>query len=482
MSIYKTKTLKHKVLIYTVLISSVMSTIFTISSLYVDYKIDSSKMEEKIKQIEITTLGSLKGSLWDLNLNLIGVQLNDLIQVEGIDELKLIDESKKELIHLKSQKVSSFSFLSKITKEYPLYFEIDGFNVYGGSFTLHYSKDHILKEIMRRAVIVFLTQALKTFVVSFLLLILYEKLITKDLLSISNYLKNLNIKAEESKPFEHSIREDEDEISIVQKQIEEISNQLANLNKENRQLLEIANDEKKLQEAKALNAARLAALGEMSSGIAHEINNPLTIVKSSVYKIQKHFSGSAETTFDDQELSKNFDRINLAIDRIVKIIRNMKKISRDGGGEVAQSHAMRNIVEDTLEYYHEKFRNAEIGFEIKGINDTKVSVREVEFSQAVMNILNNSFDAINSKALKWITLEQTEDREYVYLSLTDSGDGIPESIANRIFNPFYTTKEIGKGTGLGLSISKESLLKMGGDLYLDQDSKNTKFVIKVKKA
>lgn len=481
MGIYKSKTLKHKVLIYTILISSVMSTVFTISSLYVDYKIDSSKMEEKIKQIEITTLGSLKGSLWDLNLSLIGVQLNDLIQVEGIDELKLIDETKKELIHLKNKKASSFSFLSKIEKEYPLYFEIDGFDVYGGTFTLHYSKDHILREIMRRAVIVFFTQALKTFVVSFLLLMLYEKLITKDLISISNYLKNLNIKGEEAKPFEHSIRRDEDEITIVQQQIEEISTQLANLNKENRHFLEIANNEKKLQEAKALNAARLAALGEMSSGIAHEINNPLTIVKSGVYKIQKHFLTGDNIT-DEGELAKNFDRINAAIDRIVKIIRNMKKISRDGDGELAKQHPMKTIVEDTLEYYHEKFRNSEINFEVKGISEVLVSVREVEFSQAVMNILNNSYDAINSKSNKWILLEQTEDNEFVYLSLSDSGGGIPAKIADRIFHPFYTTKEIGKGTGLGLSISKESLVKMGGDLYLDSDSSNTKFVIKVKKA
>lgn len=459
-----------------------MSTLFTFSSLYVDYKIDSSKMEEKIKQIEITTLGALKGSLWDLNLNLISVQLNDLIQVEGIDELKLIDEAGKILVHLKSTKTATFSFLSKVRKEYPLYFEIDGFNVYGGSFTLHYSKDHILKEIIRRAFIVFFTQALKTFIVSFLLLILYERLITKDLISISNFLKNLNIKSEDAKPFEHSLRKDEDEITIVQKQIEEISKELATLNKENRQLLEVANTEKKLQEAKALNAARLAALGEMSSGIAHEINNPLTIVKSSVYKIQKHFTNHDISSEESEaDLDKNFERINSAIERIVKIIRNMKKISRDGANEKAEVHQLATIVEDTIEYYHEKFRNAEIEFRIKGISNVLVDVKEVEFSQAVMNLLNNSFDAISTLDNKWIELEQKEDSEFVYLIITDCGNGISSVVADKIFNPFYTTKEIGKGTGLGLSISKESLLKMGGDLYLDTEAKNTSFVIKIKK-
>lgn len=480
MKLTNKNSLKHKILIYTVMISSIMSTVFTVSSLFLDYKIDSGKMEEKIRQIELTTLGSLKGSLWDLNVNLINVLLHDLIQIEGIEEINLVDELGKEIVHLKSQKNSSqFTFLSRVRKEYKLNFDIDGKEVYGGTFWLEYSKDHIFRDILRRAFVVFFTQTLKTLVVCLMLLFIYEKLITKDLIAISSFLSRLNIKSLDEVIFKYEKREQDDEISIIQSQIEKISKELVKLNNENKLLLEQANLEKKMQEAKALNAVRLASLGEMATGIAHEINNPLTIIKSSSYRLYKLIQPlNLEVS---QEIDKNFDRVNTAIERIVKIIRNMKKISRDGSEEELRPQALSLLIEDTVDYYQEKFRNADIDFQIDGITDDLVLVRDVEFSQILMNLLNNSFDAISELSEKWIKLTIESDRNYVEISLIDSGKGIPLEIATKIFNPFFTTKEIGKGTGLGLSISKEAIENMGGEIYIDHQCSNTKFVIKLRK-
>ncbi|WP_034732046.1 ATP-binding protein [Bacteriovorax sp. Seq25_V] len=473
------QSLKHKILIYTIVISSVMSTIFTLSSLFLDYRLGVGKMDERIKNIEITTLGSLKGSLWDLNINLIKVQLNDLFQLEGITEIQLVDENNINLVHLKKEEKERELFDSSFLNKYPLYFDVDGEKVYGGTFFLRFTRNHILEEIVHRALIVFLTQAAKTFVVSFLLLLLYEKLITHDLVSISQYFKKLDIATTETVEGFKNKRENEDEISIIQNQIENISRKLVDLNIENKKLLDQANKEKKLQEAKALNAARLASLGEMAAGIAHEINNPLTIIKSGIYAVEKKIKREHENDLNFQG-DVNFERINNGVNRISKIIKNMKKISRDGSHEEIASLKLKDALIDSFDYFHEKLRSLDIEFKVADIPEQYITVSEVEFAQVLMNLLNNALDAINDNDEKWISIDFKSLDQFLEIRITDSGKGIDEATLDKIFAPFFTTKEIGKGTGLGLSISKESIEKMGGSLYYDSESANTTFVLRVR--
>ncbi len=473
------QSLKHKILVYTIVISSIMSTIFTLSSLFLDYRLGVGKMDERIKNIEITTLGSLKGSLWDLNINLIKVQLNDLFQLEGITEIQLVDENNIDLVHLKKEVKERELIDSSFLNKYPLYFDVDGEQVYGGTFFLRFTRNHILEEILHRAFIVFLTQAAKTFVVSFLLLLLYEKLITHDLVYISRYLKRLDITTTSTVDEFKNKRKNEDEISLIQNQIENISKKLVDLNIENKKLLDQANTEKKLQEAKALNAARLASLGEMAAGIAHEINNPLTIIKSGIYAVEKRIKREHENDPNHQD-DLNFERINNGVNRITKIIKNMKKISRDGSHEELVSIKLKDAVADSFDYFFEKLRSLDIQFNVAQIPVVDISVSEVEFAQVLMNLLNNSLDALNDKSEKWIRISFQQVEDFMQIRISDSGNGIDEVTAQKIFAPFFTTKEIGKGTGLGLSISKESMEKMGGKLTYDSEDEHTTFILFVK--
>lgn len=110
----------------------------------------------------------------------------------------------------------------------------------------------------------------------------------------------------------------------------------------------------------------------------------------------------------------------------------------------------------------------------------EINCRPREISQAILNIVNNAHDAIRFTAGdNWIKIESNElGDDMIELSITDSGTRIPPEIRDKIWEPFYTTKSIGKGSGLGLSLSCGIIKQHGGDIYLDQKCKNTRFVIR----
>lgn len=99
--------------------------------------------------------------------------------------------------------------------------------------------------------------------------------------------------------------------------------------------------------------------------------------------------------------------------------------------------------------------------------------------QVILNLLNNSYDALESLNEKWIEIKLQKNNNKIVISVTDSGEGIPNNISHKIFEPFFTTKEIGKGPGLGLCISKGIIEGYKGNLYLDKSSFNKCFIIEL---
>lgn len=109
----------------------------------------------------------------------------------------------------------------------------------------------------------------------------------------------------------------------------------------------------------------------------------------------------------------------------------------------------------------------------------KLHGNRVQLSQVFMNLFSNSYDAILKKDSKWVKLEASITDQTIEIKFSDCGYGIPKSVASHIFDPFYTTKEVGKGTGLGLSISKNIITKHGGSIALDQSAPHTTFLISI---
>lgn len=234
-----------------------------------------------------------------------------------------------------------------------------------------------------------------------------------------------------------------------------------------------------IEEAKInqLNAARLAALGEMAGGIAHEINNPLSIIRAQAEQIRTALERSQATPF----LLNSIERIVKTSDRISTIIKGLKQLSRDSSNDPYESNELIMMIRQLTELSSERLRLYQISLKLECSSDEVfVLCRPVEISQVLLNLINNSIDAIQDSTDPWITIDvSTTDSEAV-VRVTDSGHGINPSIIPKITQPFFTTKEVGKGTGLGLSISKKIIEKHQGSFYLDVNSKNTSFVFTLK--
>lgn len=236
---------------------------------------------------------------------------------------------------------------------------------------------------------------------------------------------------------------------------------------------------KELEDQKMINIhnSKMSALGEMAGGIAHEINTPLATMKmlvgSAVREIDKEI-------FDVEFVTDKLTKINITIDRIAKIVKGLKTFSRDGSQDPFVSSNLKIIIDDTVFFCKERFRNKEVDLTVQIENeDLMVDCRASQISQVLLNLLSNSIDAIEKDKTKWVQIQQKVDDSWVYILITDSGLGIPKDVKQKIFDPFFTTKGVEKGTGLGLSISLGIIKNHQGEMTVNSDCKNTQFVIKL---
>jgi C4-dicarboxylate-specific signal transduction histidine kinase len=223
-------------------------------------------------------------------------------------------------------------------------------------------------------------------------------------------------------------------------------------------------------------SARLSSLGEMAGGIAHEINNPLAVI---IGKINILKCKVEDKNLKEEELIVNLDKIEGMVTRISKIIRGLRSFSRDGSGDPFENVSLKSIFEDAGELYRSRNKNSDVELRLPDFHDISLECRATEIGQVVLNLMNNAFDAIQTLPEKWIEVDYKITLDRLTLTITDSGNGIPADIREKMMNPFFTTKGVGKGTGLGLSISVGIIQKHGGKFYVDAEHTRTKFVIEI---
>lgn len=314
--------------------------------------------------------------------------------------------------------------------------------------------------------------------------IFFNKLLTVPLNLLLDHIKQIRNKNYETKSY-HSLPHEMQQISNA-------LNYTSHLIKKRNDDLQINNDnlermvaertsELESQVVKNLNASRLVSVGEVASGIAHEINNPLTVINGQILKLKRQLKDCEG--FNKLEVETSLSKISLMNDRIVKIIKGLKLISRDGQGDPMVDFSLPTMLEYIVLLTEMKIKASNIQFAIEidpGID--MVYGREVQISQVIVNLVNNSVDAISQQPDKWINLAITEHGDAVEFRVTDSGKGISSELREKIMQPFFTTKEVGKGTGLGLSISKGIIKDHGGDFFYNENSPNTQFVFSINKS
>lgn len=239
--------------------------------------------------------------------------------------------------------------------------------------------------------------------------------------------------------------------------------------------------EKEMAEAKArlISSTKMAALGEMSGGIAHEINNPLTVIQARAFQLTQMVDGDK---LDPAKVKQAAESISRTADKIAKIIKSLRSFAREGSLDPFELVPVKQLVEETLEFCRTRFYNHGVEIEVADIDpELEVECRVIQIEQVLLNLLNNSFDAIQNLEDRWIRVTVRETADQVELTVSDSGLGISSDLQDQIMLPFFTTKEVGKGTGLGLSISTGIMKSHKGSLKLDTSEKHTTFVASLPK-
>ena len=233
--------------------------------------------------------------------------------------------------------------------------------------------------------------------------------------------------------------------------------------------------ERKLAAAQIIQSSKLATLGEMATSVAHELNQPLNVIRMAAGNSRrKIFKG----IIDPQYLNDKLERIEGQTARAAAIIDHMRMFGREAK-ESPEPIDPRNIVINALDLMGEQLRLA--GIEIVtefAENCTSILGHSIQMEQVILNLLTNARDAmVEAAGEAKITLKVFQVDDFIHITSEDTGSGIPDDVLSRIFEPFYTTKEMGKGTGLGLSVSYGIIRDMNGTIFAENIHNGARFTI-----
>ena len=288
------------------------------------------------------------------------------------------------------------------------------------------------------------------------------------------------------------LRETNDELELQRKQTEQQNKDLENT------LTKLKDAQNQL-----VQSEKMASVGQLTAGIAHEINNPINFVSSNVGPLKRdvadilnvlqHYEEAARNSdngfekvenlkkeldfgFVIQEINSLLKGIEEGARRTTDIVRGLRNFSRLDEDEQKLADIQQGI-ESTLLVLKNELKN-KVEVETNFANIPQILCYPGKLNQVFLNILQNANQAIETTGVIRITTSM--DKNWVYISIKDNGRGMSEEIAKRVFDPFFTTKEIGKGTGLGLSISFGIIKEHNGDIQItSKPGKGSEFIIKI---
>lgn len=240
----------------------------------------------------------------------------------------------------------------------------------------------------------------------------------------------------------------------VQKQLEAIS-------KANRQLQET--------QQSLVRSEKLASVGQLAAGIAHEVGNPLAAISGYVGLLR-------DGELDAEEQKDVLERVQKQLDRIREIIRNLLDFSREDASAFSAVSIVA-CIDDALALIRALPASKGVRLTCETSPDARVYAAQGHLVQVLINLLMNALDAVSESSRGGEILIRVEVADEVEIHVSDNGPGIPEALLHRVFDPFYTTKEPGKGTGLGLAISSRLVEDMRGKLTLESSERGTTFTV-----
>ncbi|MDD2279538.1 MAG: ATP-binding protein, partial [Bacteroidales bacterium] len=214
-----------------------------------------------------------------------------------------------------------------------------------------------------------------------------------------------------------------------------------------------------------VQSEKMATLGVLAAGVAHEINNPLNFIHGGVTALEKYIKDSAAEHL--KELSPLVEIINTGVSRAVGIVEGLSHYSRSDELQKVIDCNIHKIIDNCLLMLDNKIKKRIVVDRKYSIKLTLVSCKEGKMHQAFLNILTNAVQAIEGEGT--ITITTSQKNRTLIVAVTDSGCGISKQNISKITDPFFTTKDPGKGTGLGLSITQNIIEEHNGKIIFDSE-------------
>lgn len=229
----------------------------------------------------------------------------------------------------------------------------------------------------------------------------------------------------------------------------------------------LLDEQVELERAKSLHSEKMAALGEMAAGIAHEVGNPLGAIRGRAEMLCMRAESGEVSGNDVVNASR---KILSLVDRTSKIIKGLKAYSRDASNDPMEKINICETVDGILDFSKPRLERYSIDLSKEYLSKDLVALcRESEIGQVLVNLVNNACDALKGEQERKVTIRVGQAAEDVFVEVENSGTPINRDVRERMFEPFFTTKSAGSGTGLGLSISRRIMDSHGGELILKED-------------
>lgn len=230
------------------------------------------------------------------------------------------------------------------------------------------------------------------------------------------------------------------------------------------------------QKSLLIESAKFQSLGQMASNLAHDINNPLFTIQGKLHQMRNLLY---RDQLDLASCDRIIENVENTILRLSQIVKGISTFARQGKGDQMVSIRVQDLIESNMIIADDRLKKNNITLKLDIDQSINVICYPSFISQVLLNLINNSVDALEASEVKIIEVEAFTSNEWVEIHIRDSGPGIPKEIEGKIFEPFFTTKKFGKGTGLGLSISKGLVDAHDGEIFHTIEKEKTTFVVRL---
>lgn len=510
--------LQFKLLKYILLCSTFFTFLGTLIQLYLDYKKDLLKANDTLTQIETIYTNSLANSLWHLDRDQLTIQITGISKLPDVEYISIneLREGDKYLFY----EVGNKKITNALTKTIALKYIEAQEELSIGLLEVKINLDNIYQRLWDRILVILMTQTVKTFLVSLCIMFIIYVIVTRKIVEISRYASEMT-PGSLDRPIEITkIDSSKDEIDLLVNSINDMRINLksyigmrdkaeAKLQEYKDHLEELVHKRTKelqnkniiLQEKieeiknfqdKLIAQEKLASLGSLTSGIAHELNNPLNFIinfsKACVEALDEAHELLKQDLNQEQRAELNYvvsDILSMNKEitqhgkRAEEIIKSMLEHSRHNKMSFTKTD-INELIEENLKFAGQAIRAKYDGFSaniMKNFDEglPPLKVVRADISRVFLNLFSNALYSMKKKKdllghgyVPQLKITTSHNNGLITIQVRDNGLGIKEENRNRIFTPFFTTKAAGEGTGLGLSLSFDIINKVhDGHIELD---------------